>query len=255
MFDTRDSPSVVAGSVRERILRFASNARRPLHLGSSLSAVEILVAVLVVLRPQKRRDVFILSKGHGALGLYAALAEAGVFTDHDLETFGLSGTALPVHPQRGGDWWNRFATGSLGHGVGLGLGVVMARTYGAEVGRCLVVVGDGECQEGSVWEAAAAAVELDARGLCVVVDSNEYGQTGRIAGPSAADGLHRQFAALGWRTRVMDGHDAEQLVAELQTFGSGSTPRALIARTVKGRGSSAVIDGLPGSHFAPLSQR
>jgi transketolase len=246
--DTLARQAQVATGARRRLLELGRARGTAMHLASALSAVEILSACVAAVGPG--RDDLVLSKGHAALALYAVLTERSELSEAAFAAYGQP-AGPSIHPERGRVPTVTFTTGSLGHGIGLATGSCLGRSIGGRPGRSFVVLGDGECQEGSVWEAAAAAVDLDVVGLTAVVDANGFSQYRRSAGSWSVEGLARQFAALGWTTEVVDGHDTVEIADAL---GSDPTaaPRAVIARSLKGHGSETLTAGLPGTHFAAL---
>jgi len=218
------------------------------HLGSSLSCVEILVAAYwAVLKidpshpAEPGRDRFILSKGHAASALYCVLAQRGFFPVSLLEQYGKAGSCLPEHPGPGCVAGVEAATGSLGHGLSLGLGMAFASRILRQPFRVLVVISDGECNEGSVWEAAMMAPRHKLGNLCVVVDYNKWQATGRSNEVLALAPLRDKWAAFGWDAEEVDGHDLNALQAALRKI-TDDKPRALVAHTVKGKGISFMED-------------
>jgi transketolase len=229
------------------------------HLGGPLSAVDLLVALyggILRVRPADpawdERDRFILSKGHASIGLYAVLALSGYFPVEELATFDALGSRLQGHPDMTRLPGIDMSTGSLGVGISPGLGMAIgAKRRGLDV-RTFVMLGDGECQEGQVWEAAISAVRHGLDNLFVIVDLNglqQYGwaeatPAGR-ARPWTAEGLGRIWSAFGWRVTTIDGHDMDAIVdgltAAIRTAGDGR-PTAILARTTKGRGVSFMED-------------
>lgn len=220
------------------------------HLGSSLSSADIL-AVLYggVLRVDPanplypERDRFILSKGHAAAVLYAALAYRGFISRSELEQYGQQESWLAEHPLAGAGHGIEAATGSLGHGLPIGVGMALSgRILGSKY-RVFVLTSDGEVNEGSVWEAAmfAAAQKLD--GLCVIVDYNKWQATGRTNEVLAVAPLADKWRSFGWHTIEVDGHSGEELLSAFREFDeTRERPTAIVAHTVKGNGVSFMAD-------------
>jgi transketolase len=219
------------------------------HVGGPLSAMEVLVTLYFhVLRvdPARphwpERDRFILSKGHCSVALYAVLAMRGFLPEDELATFDRLGSRLPGHPDMTVLPGVDMSTGSLGQGLSVGVGMALGLRRLGRDSRVYVLLGDGECQEGQVWEAAHTAAALDLGGLVAVVDLNGLPQ---FAWPGAAPGqvrrlnLGERLRAFGWETREVDGHDPAALAAALQPAGR---PLAVVARTRKGRGVSFMED-------------
>ncbi len=244
-----DDLAALARQIRGRLVAMSHAARTP-HLGSALSCVDILVAIYWgVLRvdptnpTDPSRDRFLLSKGHAATTLYAALAKRGFFAESLLEAFNTAGSPLAEHPSPHGIPGVEAATGSLGHGLSLALGMALAGRIGGLKYRCYVLLSDGECEEGTVWEAAmfAAAQRLDH--VVVVVDYNRWQATGRSEEIMALAPLADKWRAFGWIAHEVDGHDLHALQSVLGAVPDGSgRPVAVIAHTVKGKGISFMED-------------
>lgn len=211
------------------------------HVGSSMSLVEILrVLYDDVLRYRADdpkwpdRDRLILSKGHGCLALYAILADKGFIPVEALDTFSRKGSILGGHPDTkcpGVEW----ATGALGHGLPVAVGMALEMRYRKSSSRVFVVMGDGEIQEGSVWEAAMHAAKHKLSNLTVIVDYNKI----QSAGPSAAflEPLPEKWSAFGFSVRIQNGHDVEQIGSRFgATAWRADMPSCVICRTVKGKG-------------------
>jgi transketolase len=249
-----------AVSIRKRIVDMCASPEGG-HLGGSMSLVEILTALyFAVLRVDPRdprqpdRDILVLSKGHGAIGLYAALAERGYFPAADLAAYGRPGSRFMGHPVRAIPGVE-MPTGSLGHGLPLGIGFALSATLGARDRRTVVIMGDGELQEGSVWEAALAAGSLGLDRLVAIIDRNGLQLTGPTEQTSALEPLADKWRSFGWAVREADGHDLDALVRLLaSTPWEPGRPNVLIARTVKGMGIPFVA-GRTESHYVTFSPR
>ncbi len=236
----------VAAELRGIAIELSHQARTP-HLGSSLSCADIIAALywkILDTGPERAddptRDRFILSKGHAVTTLYAALAKRGYFPEEELQTFNQYGSRLPEHPAPGCVPGIDLATGSLGHGLSVGLGIAIANRIQKIDKRVFVLLSDGECNEGSVWEAAmlASAHQLDK--LRTIVDFNKWQATGRSAEVMQLEPLEEKFAKFGWETCRIDGHDLQSLVEQLEK--PRKAPFALIADTIKGKGVSIMED-------------
>jgi len=244
-----EAMKAAARAIRGRVVEMSRAGKAP-HLGSALSCVDILVAAYWgVLRvdpgrpADPARDRFILSKGHAAMALYAALAERGFFAASLLEEFNRPGGRLGEHPSLGCAPGVEASTGSLGHGLPLALGVALAQRIQGASSRVFVLLSDGECQEGTVWEAAlfAAAQRLDR--LAVIIDYNQWQATGRTDEIMAMKPWAEKWRAFGWTAVEVDGHDLTALVDALGRVPDGSgRPLAVIAHTVKGKGVSFMED-------------
>jgi transketolase len=248
----------VALRVRGHVLDMAAGPAGA-HVGGSLSAADILTVLygrILTLDPQDLdapgRDHFILSKGHASAALYATLAEHGFLPVAELATYARAGSRLAGHP-RADLPGVEFPTGSLGHGLGLGVGVALATRHDGLPGRVFVLHGDGELQEGSVWEAALVAGRLGLDNLVAVVDHNGLQINGPTGDGDDAQQLADRWSAFGWSVAVVDGHDLDALTATFSAapFAPGR-PSAVIARTVKGRGVR-FLEGKASSHYATLS--
>lgn len=240
--------AALARAIRARIVRMSHDGRAP-HLGSCLSCVDILVAVYGQLRidpscvGEETRDRFLLSKGHAAAALYATLAYFGFFPKELLDTFNQDGGVLAEQPSPGCVPGVEVATGSLGHGLSLGAGMALAARVRGLGYRVVSLLSDGECNEGSVWEAAmfAAAQRLDT--VMAIVDYNRWQATARSDEVMQLAPLVEKWRAFGWSAREIDGHDIAGLGAALRAFPDGSgKPVVLIAHTIKGRGVSFMED-------------
>lgn len=237
--------AAIARRLRRRILDTAMKAGAG-HIAPAYSVLEIVVALYFeVLRVDPKRprwelrDRFILSKGHGCLALYAVLAERGFFPEAALDTFTKPGTFLGGHPDLkvpGVD----AATGSLGHGLPMGVGMALAAKLAGQDYRTFVVLSDGECQEGSVWEAALLAAHLGLDHLTMVLDNNNLQALGPVTEVmSSAVPVADKWRAFGWAVTEVDGHDLPALVDVLTRAPiSAGRPTAIIANTVKGKGIS-----------------
>jgi transketolase len=235
---------------RTRLLRMHYEAGTG-HIGGNLSALDILLTLHhVVMSPA---DAFILSKGHAAGALYVTLWTCGRLTDDELTTFHRDGTRLSGHPPASGLPDVLFATGSLGHGVGLANGLALAKSLRGEAGRVYCVTSDGEWNEGSCWESLIFA-RHHALPLTLVVDENGlqgFGTTKEVADLAP---LAEKFEAFGVPTTTADGHDHDALADALgrALAGGDAGPRVVIARTRKGCGVS-FLENRMDSHYRPLT--
>lgn len=228
------------------------------HPSSAASSADLVAALFfdaMRFDPDDPRSIasdrFVLSKGHAAPVLYAAWAEVGVIKREDLTTLRDITSDLEGHPTPRLPFVD-VATGSLGQGLGVGVGLALgARLAGSEA-RVFVLLGDGEMAEGSVWEAMQMAAHASLENVVAVVDVNALGQSGPTMLGHDLAAYQRRFAAFGWRVKTIDGHDMREIVAALRWARRGrGAPRAVVARTVKGK-DLAGIEGLEGWHGKPL---
>jgi transketolase len=220
------------------------------HPSSSMSATEMLVALYFggILRYDARqphwpeRDRFIMSKGHAAPGLYAALAMAGYFPRADLMTLRHIGSPLEGHPNMRRLAGVEASTGSLGQGLSIGLGMALAARLDGRPSRVYVMVGDGEIQEGQVWEAAMAAAKYQTDNLTAIVDRNQYQQSQAVAVVMPSEEpLADKWRAFGWHVLDIDGHDLTACLNALrEAHATTGQPTVIISHTVKGKGVSFV---------------
>ena len=240
---------LLAKRMRMKLVQMSHAAKTP-HLGSALSCVDILVAAYwKALRIDPRQpdsveyDKLILSKGHAASALYVALAFRGFFPESELEDFAKHGKALAEQPAPGCAPGVELATGSLGHGLPVGLGMALASKIQKINRNILVVMSDGECNEGSVWEAAMLAPVHRLDNLTVVVDYNKWQATGRSNEIMALESLREKWRAFGWHSQDIDGHDIDSLAAAMRRDeAQKDRPTAIIAHTIKGKGISFMED-------------
>ncbi len=239
----------IARQIRSELVKISNKANTP-HLGSSLSCVEIMVAAywgVLDIDPENptdpERDRLIFSKGHAATTLYIALNKKGILSDKVLETYARSGGILPEHPVYGSSPGIEATSGSLGHGLSIGLGIALGARISKRNYRVFVVMSDGECNEGSVWEAAMLAPAKELGNLAVIIDSNKWQATDRTMDVTGSTSLADKFKAFGWNSYEVDGHNISSLVEVLQKlpYGSGK-PLAVIANTIKGKGISFMED-------------
>jgi transketolase len=261
-FDHIEKCQMVSRAMRKDILDMTLHAGATGgHLGGSLSLVEILAILFNgVLRfdPQDaawpQRDRLILSKGHGTIALYAAMHQAGLATDEDIASFKSATHWMTAHPSFDVAHRLEFTSGSLGQGLSFAAGAALARLN--DSCRYFVILGDGECNEGQVWEAAMFAAHHKLRNLIAIVDKNSLqydGPTEKILnmGDDAS-----KWTSFGWRTAEVDGHDinALQLMFDDVLTAHDERPKAIIAHTVKGRGVS-FMENNPQWHHGRLSQK
>ena len=198
-------------------------------------------------------DEFVLSKGHAAPILWAAYAEAGIIPEAELMELRKISSRLEGHPTPRMNWV-KAATGSLGQGLSVGVGLALAQRLGRSPGRTFVLMGDGECAEGAVWEAANAAVHLGLKNLVAVVDINRLGQSDVTMHGHDIAAYARKFKAFGWAVHRVNGHDIPAILATFETIRKAGGPAVVLARTLKGKGVSFLEDR-NGWHGKPLQEK
>ena len=249
-----------ATDVRASVLRMIAKAKLG-HVGGDFSVTDILTtAYFGVLRVAPGdpawpdRDRFILSKGHCSAALYSVLAKAGFFPEALLAEFMAPLSPLNGHPNRNKVPGVEANTGPLGHGLPVAVGCAIAARLSGSSRRVLVVVGDGELQEGSNWEAAMAAGHRQLSSLTVVIDRNGLQQGARTEATNRLEPLGDKWRAFGWEVVEVGGHDHAALL-EVLGRAPGDRPRAVIARTVKGKGVSFMEDGVEWHHKVPSPEQ
>jgi len=252
--DVAYDPHAGVGDLKEltRALRFDvldMTGKYSGHVSSCFSAVEIMTALyfngVLRYRPAdpdwQGRDRFILSKGHAAPLLYAILAHAGYFEHDQLGKFRQMNSGLHGHPVQGTLPGVEMTAGSLGQGLSFGLGCLLAGKLSGLNYRSYVLLGDGECQEGQIWEAAMAASHMRAERLIAIVDHNKYQQTGPIEREMSLAPFAAKWRSFGWRVEECDGHDIAAITAVLTALqAKNGRPSVLIAHTRKGKGVTFV---------------
>lgn len=235
-----------ANGLRGDILRMITEAGSG-HPGGSLSCIDILTALYFdVMKHDPAdpkmdgRDWFFLAKGHAAPALYAVLAEAGYFPKEELMSLRKLGTRLQGHPDSNQLPGVEVSTGSLGQGLSIAAGTACGLKLDQKPGTVFAVLGDGECEEGQVWEAAMFAAHRNLDNLVAIIDNNGLQIDGNITDVCNPEDLGAKFAAFGWDVTAMDGHDMADIVAKVTAAKDAKTgkPQAIIARTVKGKGVS-----------------
>lgn len=240
-FDTRE----MALAIRRHAVRM-THLGKSSHVGSVLSLADILavlygrVLALDVADPRWiDRDRFILSKGHAGAGVYAALAERGFLPREQLDTHYQNGSKLSGHVSHKGVPGVEFSTGSLGHGLGVGTGMALAAKRAGRNNRVFVLLSDGECDEGSNWEAIMFAAHHKLDNLVVAVDYNKIQSLDTVANTLALEPFADKWRAFGWHVTEIDGHDHDGLLGALDVpVGGRGQPSVAICHTTKGKGVS-----------------
>lgn len=215
------------------------------HPGGSLGIAELLAYLYfeeMHVDPKNPkdpdRDRFVLSKGHTSPALYAALAEKGFFPKEDLKTFRQKDSYLQGHPDMKHIPGVDMSTGSLGQGISAACGMALSGKISEKKYRVWTILGDGECEEGQVWEAAMFAAHYGLNNLCAFVDFNGLQIDGPVTEVMNPTPLDTKFAAFGWNTLVIDGHDFDQIASAVEAAKRSAKPTAVICKTIKGKGIS-----------------
>lgn len=258
---TQNGCQELAVRIRSHVLRMTHRARSS-HVGSCLSIADLLAVLygrVLRLDPHwpdwSERDRFLLSKGHAAAALYAVLAERGFFPAGWLETYCQDDSRLAGHITHYGVPGVEVSTGSLGHGLPIGCGMALAGKREGRPYRVFVLLSDGECDEGSTWEAALFAPHHRLDNLVAIVDYNKIQSLGTVKEVLDLDPLGDKWRAFGWSVREIDGHDYEQIDDALLSvpFEAGR-PSCIIAHTVKGKGVSFMENQLAWHYKSPSAE-
>jgi transketolase len=248
-------------NLRKMIVRTLEAGKRG-HVGAAFSVMEILrvlyddILKFDAAHPRwLERDRCILSKGHGCIALYVILADKGFFPEAELWKFCARDGILGGHPEYGKVPGVEASTGSLGHGLSFGVGFALSAKLNREKHRVFVIVGDGECSEGSIWEAALCAAQHKLDQLTVLVDYNKQQTYGTIAEVQGLEPIVDKWASFGFAVREVDGHDLDALrkILSQVPFEPGK-PNAIICHTIKGKGVSFTERNLGWHHKAKITQ-
>lgn len=231
------------------------------HFGGALSILDITSVLFSHFlkidqnNPQwEDRDRFILSKGHACLAYYSALSEINFINKENLKTFEKDNSDLLGHPVINRKLGIEFSNGSLGMGLSIGIGVAMAAKKKKKDYKTYVIMGDGECNEGSVWEASMAAPNFDLNNLTVIIDNNNFQQTGKNTEIMDVKNLKEKWQSFGWYVDEIDGHDISKLYDYFNQVKKINKPKAVIAKTIKGKGFS-FSEGNNEWHHAILTKK
>jgi transketolase len=230
------------------------------HVGTSLSIADILYCLYFRVlnvdpkNPSKlERDKFILSKGHGSAALYATLAERGFYDKNYLDQYYIDGGILPGHLDKESVPGIECSAGSLGHGLSIGVGMAIANKNLGNPGKVFVLLGDGECNEGSVWEAIMLAATLKLVNITAIIDCNKlqgFGKTDDVINQRNIAGM---WEAFGWQVHEEDGHDSDRLEKVFRLPQKG--PKVIIAHTIKGKGVSYMENQLEWHYKSPNKEQ
>jgi transketolase len=235
MINSKELANLSRVSVIEMI-----TASKAAHIGSSLSVIDILSVIYAYkLNNDRNKDVVLLSKGHAAAAMYAVLGNSGFIPKENLATYCKDGSSLGGHVTHSGNNGVEFSTGSLGHALSFGVGKSLAKIIDSDNSRVFVVLSDGECDEGSTWEAALVAAHHKLANLTVIIDRNNLQSLKSTEETLKLEPLDKKWEAFGWNVTKIDGHNHDELMGSISsTFNDLSSPNLIIAKTVKGKGVS-----------------
>ena len=245
---SNDLKELIASSIeaRKNILKMAYSAgSASAHVGGALSIIDVIVILfksILKIREGKKilieRDKFILSKGHGCLAYYSVLINEGFIDNKELISFEKSGSDLMGHPIINKNKGIEFSTGSLAMGLSIGVGLAIAKKIKKTKNKVYVVIGDGECNEGAIWESAMSAYKYNLDNLVVILDKNNFQQTGSTKEIMDTFNLENKWQSFGWDVITIDGHNHQEIFNELKKDNKKDIPKILIANTIKGKGIS-----------------
>lgn len=250
-----------AKEMRRLMIEMGYRCGTSAHFGGGLSMVEILSVLyghfLKFDTKNTRwddRDRFILSKGHGVLGFYAALRVFGLIGDKEVQSFQQNGSEFIAHPIMDLDYAIESSNGSLGHGLSLGVGSAMAARLKNKNFKVYVMLGDGECNEGSVWEAVMLANHYKLTNLVAIVDRNKMQNDGESENIMNFHSIEEAWKGFGWEVISIDGHDIDEIKSALTLKSNVEAPRVIIANTIKGKGIS-FMENIPSWHHGKLTEK
>ncbi|MCL9819133.1 transketolase [Helicobacter colisuis] len=240
-----------AKEIRKTILQIANRAKSP-HIGSALGCVDILSALyfkVLNLQDYETRDIFILSKAHAAMALYATLYHRGLMNKQMLLGYYQNGGTLPAHTDRNSHAYIEISAGSLGHGLPIGIGMAIAFKKSKEDRKrnVYILMGDGEIQEGSIWEAAMLGAKLKLDNIVVFIDRNDLQGYGRASELVEFEPLEDKWKAFGWDCIRVDGHCEEKIVEVVTN--KRNRPLCVICDTIKGKGVEFMEDKLEWHYY------
>lgn len=250
----------LAKSVRRNIIEMTYHAKTGGgHIGGALSSADIFAALygdVMNVAPDKtldeNRDRFILSKGHVALGYYGVLAECGFISHAEMMTFEDSGSDFPTHTMMNLSKGIETSSGSLGYGLSIGIGTALAAKKKGLNYYVYVLLGDGESNEGSVWEAVMSAAKIGVDNLTAIVDINGQQNDGYTSKVMPIYDIEQVYKGFGWNTVVIDGHNMNEIIEGLRTRADGK-PTVVLAKTLKAKGIKS-IEGKEGWHHARITE-
>ena len=229
------NPSSIAKKSRITALRMTHSSKSS-HIGSCLSVIDILVAAFFLRKTKEKRknDSIILSKGHAAAGLYAVLNAFGEVKDSEINAYGTDGSKFYGHVNHNASNLIPLSTGSLGHGLPFGLGIAISMKKKKTESKSIVVVSDGECDEGTTWESALLASHNKLNNLILIIDNNGIQSLGSTKETLNLEPLIDKGVSFGWNVQSIDGHDIDALIEAIEK--PSNKPICIIANTIKGKG-------------------
>ena len=248
----------IAKSIRRDIVKMHARSNAS-HIGSALSCVDILIVLFFKIMKidlknskEKNRDRFILSKGHAVSALYAVLAKRGFFPKEALQGYCSNGGVLPGHSTKDCVKGVEVSTGSLGHGLPMSIGMAIANRYDKSKHKIFTLLGDGECDEGSVWEAALFASHHKLDNLVAIIDYNKLQAFGRINEVINLEPLIDKWIAFGWSVKEINGHNLQQIIEVFEGIPFvKNKPSMIVAHTIKGKGISFMENQLVWHYKSP----
>lgn len=245
--------------IRQTMLKMTHKANVS-HIGSALSVVDILYVLYFKVANislnninDPNRDIIILSKGHASVALYAVLYHKGYLTKETIENYALDDGSLPCHIDKDKSHFFEVSTGSLGHGASLGIGFALAKKMDNRLGKVFVICGDGECNEGSVWEALMFATTHRLNNYVLIVDFNKLQGFGNTNEVNNQQNIVERMATFGFETHEVNGNDIEQLTSILSK--DSNKPIVIIANTIKGKGISFMENKLEWHYKSPNDEQ
>lgn len=221
------------------------------HIGAILSVADIVAVLYTDIMKtfpfdakNDYRDRLVLSKGHAGVAIYCALAEKGFFDINQLQTYYKDGSVLSGHVSHKDVSGVEFSTGSLGHGINVACGMALAAKYDNKTHRVFTIIGDGECNEGTVWETALFANHHNLSNFTVIIDHNKIQAMGKCEDIMSLNNLQTKWDSFGWNTLEIDGHNHEELKTALIQKNDNNKPTCIIAHTIKGKGISFMENNL-----------
>ena len=239
----------IANNIRKNIIKIANLSKSP-HVGSALGCVDTIATLyfeILDLDDFENRDLFILSKAHSAMALYATLYEKGFLNKDKFLSYYRNGGVLPAHTDRFSNKYIEISAGSLGHGLPIAIGMAHSLKLKKSKRKVFVLIGDGEAQEGSVWESVMIAPKLNLNNLTIIIDRNNLQGYGRADELVSFESLEEKFKSFNWEVFRVDGHNFNELKRIFLI--KSDKPKAIIADTIKGKGVDFMEDKLEWHYY------